>query len=131
MSPRNIASLLLIMVSMTLMACGPKIDLTHAGFTSKSDMESADRIVIAESVGGKLDPAVLAPENGRFNHNGANYSMAEEGYYRWGKKLYEMGYRDIYHIKDLAPRAFKRKIMDIYEAALSAGFYDSRDGVAN
>jgi hypothetical protein len=42
-----------------------------------------------------------------------------------------MGYRDHFYVQELAPRAFKRKIMDIYEAALTAGFKDARDGVTN
>jgi hypothetical protein len=129
MLTKSFASLLFMALTLFAMSCGPKVDMTNAGFATKAQLEQADQTVINESVGGSLDPAKLAPENGRFNHNGANYSMAEEGYYRWGKKLYEMGYRDHYYVQDLAPRAFKRKIMDIYEAALTAGFKDARDGV--
>ena len=129
MIQRSLASLLFVTLAFIAMSCGPKVDMTNAGFATRAQLEEADRVVVAESVGGSLDPAKLAPENGRFNHNGANYSMAEEGYYRWGRKLYEMGYRDPFYVQDLAPKAFKRKVMDIYEAALTAGFKDARDGV--
>lgn len=128
---RSLASLLFAALCFVVMSCGPKVDMTNAGFATPAQLEQADKTVIAESIGGNLDPAKLAPENGRFNHNGANYSQAEEGYYRWGMKLYQMGYRDHFYVQDLAPRAFKRKIMDIYEAALTAGFKDARDGVTN
>jgi hypothetical protein len=128
---KSLASFMFMALTVLMMSCGPKVDMTNAGFASKAQLEQADQTVINESVGGNLDPAKLAPDNGRFSHNGANFSMAEEGYYRWGKKLYEMGYRDHYYVQDLAPRAFKRKIMDIYESALTAGFKDARDGVTN
>jgi hypothetical protein len=128
---RSLSSLLFVALTFVMMSCGPKVDMSNAGFATQTQLQQADQTVINESVGGNLDPAKLAPENGRFNHNGANYSMAEEGYYRWGRKLYEMGYRDHYYVQDLAPRAFKRKIMDIYLAALTAGFKDARDGVTN
>jgi hypothetical protein len=128
---KTFASLMFVALAFVMTSCGPKVDMTNAGFATAAQLEQADQTVVAQSIGGNLDPANLAPENGRFTHNGANFSQAEEGYYRWGMKLYQMGYRDHYYVQDLAPRAFKRKIMDIYEAALTAGFKDARDGVTN
>lgn len=128
----RVSNLFILLALFTLASCNPKVgDLTHAGFPGKAELDKADQYVIGESVGGKLDPTTLAPNSDRYEHNGINYSQAEEGYYRWGKKLHEMGYRDVYYIQDLAPRAFKRKVMDNNYNALTAGFKDARDAASN
>lgn len=126
MVSRSLLSLAAIAALVFIASCGPSVDLTHAGFASQAALDNADRTVIAESVGGSMDPTKLAPE-GRYAHNGVHYSTAEEGYYRWGQKLYHMGYRDVVYVKELAPKAFRRKLMDIYEAAYLAGFREADD----
>jgi predicted small lipoprotein YifL len=127
MLSRALSAFALVVALFTLAACNTKTgDLTYAGFKSKAELDQADQTVISESVGGRLDPAKLAPEPGRYNHNNIHYSQTEEGYYRWGMELYKMGYRDIYHVEDLAPRAFKRTVMDNNMNALVAGFKDTR-----
>lgn len=116
------SSVLALMLAISISACGPQVDLTNAGFASNAALQNADRIVLAESVGGRLDPAKLAPSEGRFTHDNVQYSATEEGYYRWGQELYKLGYRDVVYVEDLAPKAFRRQVMSIYADALSQGF---------
>ncbi len=99
--------------------------LPFHGFTDASGLDKADTYVLSQSVGGKLDPNNLAQEDQRYNHNNIAYNRTEEGYYQWGAKLYGMGYRDVYYVRDLEPRAFRRALLDVYDQAIQAGFEDS------
>jgi len=114
--------LLLILLS----GCGAASTPYH-GFTTASGLDNADSYVLAESVGGKLDPQLLSKDDQRYTHGGIAYDRMEEGYYQWGVKVFDLGYRDEMYVRDLAPRAFKRDILDIYDKALQAGFEDEQD----
>lgn len=78
--------------------------------------------------GGPLDPLSLAQEDQRYTHDGAAYDRIEEGYYQWGARLYVIGYRDEFYVRDLAPKAFHHELMDTYDHAIAQGFVDAEKG---
>jgi hypothetical protein len=97
----------------------------YHGFTDETALNRADNYVMSESLGGKLDPMNLAQEDQRYTHGDVAYNRMEEGYYQWGVKLYEMGYRDVFYVRDLAPKAFHRELIDTYDHAIAQGFKDA------
>lgn len=109
--------------------CFPK-PMPYHGFTTSGDLDKADNYVLAESIGGKLDPRSMAQEDQRYSHDNIAYDRNEEGYYQWGKQLYSLGYRDDLYIQDLAPRAFRHELLDTYMKALKSGFDDAMDAAA-
>ena len=119
------ASLLLtVLLCVGLWSCGPK-DVLYGGFTDQAALNKADQYVMAESVGGKLDPVNNSKEDQRYEHDHIAYNRMEEGYYQWGKSLYNLGYRDLWHVRDLAPQAFRKTLLSTYENAIQAGFKDA------
>lgn len=78
--------------------------------------------------GGSLDPRNLAQEDQRYAHDNIAYDRNEEGYYQWGHHLYQMGYRDEFYVRDLAPKAFGHEMMDTYDHAIAKGFEDAKAG---
>jgi len=110
--------------SVVLLACAAAQQPYH-GFSDQASLDKSDLVVMKESVGGTLDPNNLAMEDQRYNHNNLAYNRIEEGYYQWGFKLYQMGYRDAYYIRDLAPHAFRHDVMDVYDHAIEQGFHDA------
>jgi hypothetical protein len=108
-----------------LMACAAAV-LPYHGFADQSALDKTDQIVTKESGGGPLDPQNLASDDQRYVHNNVAYDRTEEGYYQWGAKLYAMGYRDVYYVRDLAPKAFHHEMMDTYDHAIEAGFTDAQ-----
>ena len=104
-----------------LVGCG-SAPLPYHGFADDAALQKADSYVIAESVGGKLDPRSMSLEDQRYAHDNIAYDRMEEGYYQWGLKMYQMGYREEDYVRELAPRAFKRDLLDTYDKALEAGF---------
>jgi hypothetical protein len=107
-----------------LMSCGVAQQPYH-GFSDQNSLDTKDSYVLRESVGGALDPTTLAQADQRYNHHGIAYNQMEEGYYQWGAKMYELGYRDAFYVRDLAPRAMHRELMDTYDHAIAAGFEDA------
>jgi hypothetical protein len=97
----------------------------YHGFSDETALNRADNYVMSESLGGKLDPQNLAQEDQRYTHGDIAYNRMEEGYYQWGAKLYEMGYRDVFYVRDLAPKAFHRELIDTYDHAIEQGFKDA------
>jgi hypothetical protein len=81
--------------------------IPYHGFADQAALDAKDSYVIKESVGGSLDPMNLAKEDQRYQHGKIAYDRIEEGYYEWGRALYQMGYRDVYYVRDLAPHAFR------------------------
>ncbi len=77
------------------------------------------------ALGGTLDPMNLAQDDQRYAHDNIAYDRVEEGYYQWGQRLYAMGYRDEYYVRDLAPKAFHHEILDTYDHAIAKGFEDA------
>ena len=110
-------------------SCARQI-MPYHGFATGTALDQADSYVLAESVGGKLDPRGMAEEDQRYNHDNIAYDRNEEGYYQWGKKLYGMGYRDEQYVLELAPRAFKRDLLDTYLKALGAGFDEAQNSAS-
>lgn len=102
--------------------CQSGKELPNHGFSDAATLEKTDKYVIAESVGGKLDPANMVREENRYTHDGINYNRTEEGYYQWGVKMYELGYRDWFYVSDLEEQAFRRPLMDTYTDAIKAGY---------
>ena len=80
------------------------------------------------AMGNSLDPMSLAQDNQRYAHDGIAYDRNEEGYYEWGHKLYQMGYRDEFYVRDLAPKAFGHEMMDTYDHDIAKGFEDAKSG---
>jgi hypothetical protein len=107
-----------------LISCAAQQQPYH-GFSDQNALDTKDSYVLRESVGGALDPSHLAQADQRYNHRGLAYNQMEEGYYQWGAKLYEMGYRDAFYVRDLAPRAMHHDIADTYDHAIAAGFEDA------
>jgi hypothetical protein len=101
--------------------------MPYHGFITSSDLDRSDSYVLAESVGGKLDPRSMSQEDQRYVHVNIAYDRNEEGYYQWGKKLFEMGYRDEYYVRDLEPRAFRHELLDTYDKAIQAGFEEAEN----
>ncbi len=96
------------------------------GFPDAGTLESHDRTVMTQSAsGGPLDPMNLAQEDQRYTHDNIAYDRVEEGYYQWGARLYAMGYRDEYYVRDLAPKAFGHEMMDTYDHDIAKGFEDA------
>ena len=116
--------LLAILSCTTLLACAAAQQPYH-GFPDQSTLDKNDLVVFKESVGGSLDPMNLAMEDQRYTHEGTAYNRVEEGYYQWGQKLYAMGYRDVFYVRDLAPHAFRHDVMDTYDHAIEKGFQDA------
>ncbi len=81
--------------------------------------------MLRESVGGALDPTTLSESGQQYAHHNIAYNQIEEGYYRWGQKLYALGYRDVYYVRDLAPRALHHALIDTYDHAIETGFNDA------
>ena len=98
----------------------------YHGFADKATLDDKDTYVIKESSGGSLDPMNLALDDQQYAHSNMAYSRVEEGYYQWGRHLYQMGYRDIYYVKDLAPHAFRHEVMDVYDHAIVTGYEDAQ-----
>jgi hypothetical protein len=115
---------LILSCSALLLACAAAQQPYH-GFSDQASLDRNDLIVLKESVGGSLDPMNLAMEDQRYTHGTQAYNRIEEGYYQWGQKLYAMGYRDVYYVRDLAPHAFRHEIMDTYDHAIELGFHDA------
>ena len=45
--------------------------------------------------------------------------------YQWGAKLYDLGYRDAFYVRDLSPRAMHHELIDTYDHAIATGFEDA------
>jgi hypothetical protein len=115
-------SLCAFLLPFLLLACAPA-EMPYHGFADQAALDKTDQIVIKESTNrGTLDPLNLAQEDQRYTHDNVAYDRMEEGYYQWGAKLYEMGYRDGFYVRDLAPKAFRHEMMDTYDHAIEAGF---------
>lgn len=99
--------------------------LPYAGFPDKQSLDAKEQYVMQESDGGKLEVMNLAKEDQRYVHDRIAYDRIEEGYYQWGAKLYEMGFRDEYYVRDLAPKAMKHELMNTYDHAIAKGFNDA------
>jgi len=111
-----------LLLPLFLVACAPA-EMPYHGFADQAALDKTDQIVMKESAtGGPLDPLNLAQEDQRYAHDNIAYDRMEEGYYQWGAKLYGMGYRDVYYVRDLAPKAFRHEMMDTYDHAVEAGF---------
>jgi len=113
------------LAAILLAACAPA-EMPYHGFADQSALDKTDQIVMQQSVGGPLDPLNLAQEDQRYAHNNIAYDRMEEGYFQWGTKLYGMGYRDPFYVRDLAPKAFRHELMDTYDHAIEAGFMDAQ-----
>jgi len=116
-----------MLLSAGIISCA-STQLPYHGFADQASLESKDNYVLHESVGGSLDPQNLAQEDQRYQHNGIAYDRMEEGYYQWGSKMYSMGYRDEYYVRDLAPHAFHHEMDDVYDHAIAQGFEDAKSG---
>lgn len=114
------------MVVLSLQSCQTK-ELPFHGFNDAATLEKTDRFVIAETVGGKLDPTKLNTDNNFHSHGGINYNGVEEGYYRWGVEMYKLGYRSWFYVFDLIPQAFRRELLDVHAAAIKAGYKDTEE----
>ena len=110
-----------------MMSCATSQQLPYHGFSDQATLEQKDNYVIKESIGGSLDPMNLAQEDQRYVHDKIAYDRVEEGYYQWGRKLYGLGYRDVYYVRDLAPHAFRHQMDDTYDHDLQKGFEDAED----
>jgi hypothetical protein len=98
----------------------------YHGFPDQASLDRQDAMVMQQSViGGPLDPRNLAQDDQRYAHNNIAYDRIEEGYYRWGQRLYGMGYRDAFYVRDLAPKAFHHELLDTYDHAIAKGFEDA------
>jgi hypothetical protein len=107
--------------------CASAPQLPFYGFADKATLDQKDTYVMHESVGGALDPNNLAAEGIQYTHDHIAYNRVEEGYYQWGHKLYEMGYRDGWYIRDMAPKAFQHELLDTYDHAIKQGFEDAME----
>jgi hypothetical protein len=109
-----------------LSACATTQPPFH-GFTDQASLNKQDALVIQQSsIGNVLDPMNLAQDDQRYNHDNIAYNRIEEGYYQWGQKLYAMGYRDEFYVRDLAPKALHHELMDTYDHAIAKGFEDAK-----
>src|ERR1700753_1619923 len=115
----------LCILSLVLVAIGCGSTEIYHGFKDETALNRADNYVMSESLGGKLDPMNLAQEDQRYTHGDVAYNRMEEGYYQWGAKLHEMGSRDVFYVRDLAPKAFHRELIDTYDHAIEQGFKDA------
>ena len=114
-----------ILLSFLLASCATT-QMPYHGFATEADLEAKDATVTKESaLNGPMDPQNLAQDGQEYTHDGNAYDREEEGYYEWGVKLYQMGYRDVYYVADLAPKAMGHDIIDTYEHAIEQGFNDA------
>ncbi len=113
-------------LSLCIAVCACATTLPYHGFPDQATLDARDTYVIKESAGGSLDPMNLALEDQQYEHNKIAYGRVEEGYYQWGQRLYKMGYRDEYYVRDLAPNAFRHALMDVYDHAIMHGFEDAQ-----
>ncbi len=121
-----------IRISVTLLLVGSAVgcgapSMPYHGFQSDALLSNADDYVIRESVGGQIDPRNMSSEDQRYAHDNVAYDRNEEGYYQWGMKMYQLGYRDELYVRDLEPRAFKHPLLDSYDKAVEAGFEAAED----
>ena len=123
----SLSKFCIIALVVFLSSCGTAPSVAYHGFTDQGTLNQKDDYVLAQSAGGALDPNNLTEPEARYEHDNIAYSRVEEGYYQWGKKLYGMGYRDVYYVRDLAPRAFRHEMMDVYDHAVAKGFEDAAD----
>jgi hypothetical protein len=107
--------------------CAPS--LPNHGFQNTTLLGNADDFVVKESAGGQMDPRNMAQEDQRYAHDNIAYDRNEEGYYQWGMKMYQLGYRDELYIRDLEVRAFKHPLLDSYDKAVQAGFEAAEDQI--
>src|SRR5437868_15320319 len=108
--------LAVLLCSIGLAACAAT--MPYHGFPDQASLDRSDAYVIKESAGGSLDPMNLALEDQQYEHHKIAYGRVEEGYYQWGQRLYKMGYRDVYYVRDLAPNAFRHELLDTYDHAI-------------
>ncbi len=112
-------------LAFALASCAMK-QMPFHGFTNQATLERNDAEVTRESaINGPLDPMNLAEDDRDYTHHGIAYDRVEEGYYQWGAKMYARGYRDVYYVEDLAPKAFGHDVDDTYESAIETGFDDA------
>ena len=124
--PRSIyLSVLGLLLAAGFSACAPTVIPFH-GFADQAALDAKDAFVLKESAGGALDPLNLAKDDQGYEHDKLAYSRVEEGYYQWGRKMYSMGYRDVYYVRDLAPNAFRHPLMDTYDHDIEKGFEDAQ-----
>ena len=123
---RHTTTLATLLLASAALLAGCATSLPYHGFNDQATLDQKDQIVIKESSGGSLDPMNLAIEDQQYEHHRIAYNRVEEGYYQWGARLYAMGYRDVYYIRDLAPNAFRHSLMDTYDHAIAAGFEDAK-----
>jgi hypothetical protein len=98
----------------------------YHGFADQSSLDKQDALVVEQSaLGGPLNPLNLAQDDQRYDHDNIAYDRVEEGYYQWGQRLYAMGYRDEYYVRDLAPKALHHDVLDTYDHAIAKGFKDA------
>jgi len=105
----------------SLLSCGAP-SLPYHGFANDAALSNADDYVLKESIGGQMDPRNMSQEDQRYTHDGIAYDRNEEGYYQWGMKMYQLGYRDEYYVRDFEERAFKHPLLDSYDKAVQAGY---------
>lgn len=123
---RSTFGLLSVALALVVAGCAAQQELPYHGFESQAALDAKDQYVARESVGGKLDPKNLAQEGQKYVHDAVYYDRLEEGYYQWGRNMYQLGYRDVYYVRDFAPRAFRHELLDIYDHALATGFEDAQ-----
>ena len=119
------SSLTALLFAIMLGACATA-QMPFHGFADQATLDKNDAAVVQESAeNGPLDPMNLAQNDMDYEHDGIAYDRIEEGYYQWGAKLYGLGYRDVYYVEDLAPKAFGHEMEDTYEHAIQKGFKDA------
>jgi hypothetical protein len=113
-------------LALILLSCATA-QLPYHGFTDQASLDAQDGIVMQQSaIGGVLNPLSLAQNDQRYGHDNVAYDRMEEGYYQWGQRLYGMGYRDEFYVRDLAPKAFHHEVLDTYDHAIAKGFEDAK-----
>jgi hypothetical protein len=111
-----------MLFAVALGACATT-QMPYHGFADQATLDKNDATIVQESaMNGPLDPMNLAQDGMNYTHDGNAYDRLEEGYYQWGAKMYDRGYRDVYYVEDLAPKAFGHEMEDTYEHAIDAGF---------
>ena len=116
----------LVVTSLLLLAACATTQMPYHGFATEAQLDAHDSTVIQQSaVDGPMDPRNLAQDGQEYTHNGNAYDREEEGYYEWGAKLYGMGYRDVYYVADLAPKAMGHDLINTYEHDIEQGFNDA------
>jgi hypothetical protein len=112
-------------VALTFIGCAAQQQLPYHGFPDQSSLDAKDSYVAKESIGGRLDPKNLATDDQKYVHDDIYYNRMEEGYYQWGVALWKLGYRDVYYVRDMAPRVFHHEMLDVYDHAIEKGFEDA------